>query len=324
MYPLLRSSSSSRETKLELPANVIDRLGQDLVEDLVFSADSQHLAVATRAGLWWYSLASMSPPALWETEQDRVSTLSCSADGRWFASGNLNGILKLWDIQSGVCVRQLGAQNDVVTTVRHTFSSDGRCLAIFSQGKDAVHIANPEEGAQFTTLGDGRPLKNRRPALKPLAFSPDNQLLANVSPVDDMSSDFVSVWNLETKEPIACFTDYPDFVYGLSFSPCGRFLSAGCWGGILRTWDVFTGKLEMAQINYGKYRMYPCYSLEGKLFAAGLYHYGNPKPVDIWDVENNEKLGEIKISRKVNCARFSEWGTQLAVASGSEIKVWRC
>ncbi len=318
----LHPSHSDRELELELPTNAIAQLGQGMVEDLTFSADSQYLAVASRTGLWWYSLTSMCPTALWEKERGMVSTVSCSANGKWFAAGNLDGLLKLWDIQSGVSVGQLDAQNDVVTTIPHTFSLDGRWFAMFSKGRDLVYIVNPEEPRELITLGDGRPLKNRRPAIKPLAFSPDNQLLANVSPTDDMSSDFVSVWNLETKECIAYFTDYPDFVYGLSFSPCGRFLSIGCCGGILRTWNVFTQKLERAQIDYGKYRMYPCYSLEGKLLAAGFFHYDNRKPVDIWDVENQEKLDEIKTNGNVSCGRFSESGEHLAIASGDEVKIW--
>ena len=317
----LRCSDSSRKTELELPADAIAQLGQGMVEDLVFSADRQYLAVAARTGLWWYPLPSMSPIDLWETERGMVSAISCSADGRWFTAGNGDGILKLWDMQSDICVRQLVVQNDVVTPLGHTFSSDGRYLAIFSKREDTVHIVNPVDKTQFTTLGDDRALKGRRPAIKPLTFSPDSQLLASVSPTDDMSGDFVSVWHLETKERIAYFTDYPDYVYGLSFSPCGRFLSIGCYGGILRVWDVFTGKLEMAQINYGKYRMYPCYSLEGKLLAAALYHYHNMESVDIWDVANEKKLDEIEISGRVSCARFSACGTQLAVASGCEIKV---
>lgn len=317
----VRSSGSNCKIELELPADAIAQLGRGMVEDLVFSADSQHLAVAARTGLWWYLLPSMSPTTLWETERGMVSAISCSADGKWFTAGNYDGILKLWDIQSDTCFRQLGVQNDVVTPLGHTFSSDGRYLAIFSSRTDAVHIVNPADTTQFTTLGDQRSLKMRRPGVQPLAFSPDNQLLASVSPTEDMSADFVSVWHLETKERIAYFTDYSDYVYGLSFSPCGRFLSIGCWGGILRVWDVFARKLEMAQIHYGKYRMYPCYSLEGKLLVAALYHYHNMDSVDIWDVANEKKLDEIEISGRVSCARFSACGTQLAVASGGEIKV---
>lgn len=318
---MLKSERFNMKTKLELPADAIDRLGQGVVEDLVFSADLQYLAVAARTGLWWYSLPSMTLTALWERERGMVSTISCSADGKWFTASNYDGILKLWDTQNNTCFRQLGVQNDVVNPLGHTFSSDGRYLAIFSKRKDAVHIVNPAEETQFTTLGDDRILKGRHPAIKPLAFSPDSQLLASVSPTDDMSGNFVSVWHLETKERIAYFTDYPDLVYGLSFSPCGRFLSIGCCGGILRVWDVFTGKLEIAQIDYGKYRMYPCYSLDGKLLVAALYHYHNMDSVDIWDVTNDRKLDEIEIRGRVNCARFSEGGTQLAVASGGEIKV---
>jgi WD40 repeat protein len=144
-----------------------------------------------------------------------------------------------------------------------------------------------------------------------------------VSPYEDLNDgDFVSVWDMETRERIAHLTEYPDRVYGLSFSPCGRFLAVGCWGGTLRVWDLVTGKLEMSRTDYGKYRMYPKYLQDGRLIAAGLYHYHKQEPVEVWDIEPNEKLETIELRANVNCARFSDCGTQLAVASHGEIKVW--
>ena len=320
--PSLGTSRNSNEVLLKLPTGAITRLGRGMVDDLEFSADSKSLAVATRTGFWWYSLASMSPTVLRETERGMVCTISCSSDGRWFAIGTLDGILKVWDMRNEVCVAQLDSQCKVSTGVRHTFSPDGQYLAAFVLGTDMIYLIDPGTGRVRATLGDEKTIINRRPAGKPIAFSVDGKFLAHVSPSKDMSSEFVYVSDVETGACITYLTEHLDYVYGLCFSPCGHFLCIGCWNGRLIVWDIFKGRLALKRIQYGKYRMYPCYSSTGQLIAAGLYQYYTHKPVDMWRVDNDEKLDEIDINGYPTCACFSKGGTQLAIATHDQIKVW--
>ena len=314
-------SSDIDETLLPLPEGAIARFGRGMVEDLEFSPDGHQLVVGARTGVWWYELASMVPQTVSETEKGVVDTISFSPDGQWFTAGNWDGTLKIWDIQREFCIARWEDKFD--TSMCPTFSPDGKHLAVFARGRNTTYIVDPEQEEPCATFGDERPIRFRRPAVKPLAFSPDGQLLADVSPYEDLNDgDFVSVWDMETRERIAHLTEYPDRVYGLSFSPCGRFLAVGCWGGTLRVWDLVTGKLEMSRTDYGKYRMYPKYLQDGKLIAAGLYQNYKQEPVEVWDIKSNEKLETIEFRTIVNCARFSDCGTRLAVASHSEIKVW--
>ena len=321
--PSLGTSEDNNRTLLELPAGAITRFGRGMVADLEFSANSKFLAVASRTGLWWYSLASMSTTALWETERGVVNTVSCSSDGRWFAIGTADGILKLWDVQNEVCVAQLDSQHKVSTGVRHTFSPDGQHLAVFAlPSTNMVYLVDPKTGRVRATLGDEKTIINRRPAGKPIAFSVDGKLLAYVSPSEDMSSEFVCIWDVETGTCITSITEHLDYVYGLSFSSCGHFLCIGCWNGRLIVWDIFKGRLALERSQYERYRMYPYYLPTGELIAAGLYQRYTHKPVDIWSVENDEKLDEIDINGYPICARFSKDGTQLAIAAHDQIKVW--
>ena len=320
--PSLGTSRNSNETLLKLPASAITRLGRGMVDDLEFSADSKSLAVATRTGFWWYSLASMLPTVLGETERGMVCTISCSSDGRWFAIGTLDEILKVWDMQNEVCVAQLDSQHKVSTSVRHTFSPDGQYLAVFVLGTNMIYLVDPETGRVRATLGDEKTIINRRPAGKPIAFSVDGKFLAYVSPSENMSSDFVYVWDVETGACITYLTEHLDYVYGLCFSPCRHFLCIGCWNGGLIVWDIFKGRLALERSQYERYRMYPCYLPTGELIAAGLYQRYTHKPVDMWRVEADEKLDEIDINGYPTCARFSKDGTQLAIATHDQIKVW--
>lgn len=316
------TSRIDKEAALVPPEGAIACLGRGMIEDLAFSIDKCHLVVGSRTGVWWYNLTSLSPIALWEAEKGMINTITFSTDGRWFASGNLARVVKIWDMQRGVCTAQPDREIKFSAIAHPTFSLNGQYLAVFDQRRDAIYIVDPETGKQHAILGNGQKLKSRRPSAKPITFSPDPQILANVSQTDNMSSDFVSVWHIETGERIACFTKYPDYVYALSFSPCGRFLAIGCWNGTLRVWNLNTRELELEQTEYGKYRMYPNYLSDGTLIVAGLYHGYEQEPVDVWNAEDGEKLASIKINGNVSHARFSPCGMQLAVANhGGDIKI---
>ncbi len=303
--------SASHRATLALPEGTIARLGQGTVEDVVFTPDGTALIVGTSIGLWWYELESQSPNALQETEQGGVYTLSISRNNRWIATGSGNNRLKMWDMHRGMHVAWEDCQNKFHARCASTFAPDGQRFAVFARDIDTVYLVHPATGMQSAAFGSSSPIRTRRRAVSPLVFSVDSQLLAVVSPRDiDASSDIVSVWHVESGERIAGFTKYPDFVYGLCFSPCGRYLAVGCFSGILRVWDIYTGKLEMARTDFGRYRILPNYLPDGQLIATGLYQAYNQKPIDVWAVEKSEKLAELDIHGHVKFARFfGGWDT---------------
>lgn len=316
--------SISHRTTLDLPKGSIAQLGQGAAYDLAITPDDASLVVGSGTGLWWYELSSQSPYALWEME--RVSTVSISHDSRWIITGYMDNSIKIWDMHRRVCVPWLLDQDKFSATVRPAFAPDGQKIAVFAKDFDTVYLVDPTTGMQLSSLGNGYPIRFRRgAAVKPVTFSMDSQLVASVSLMDrEASSDFVSVWHAETGELIASLTDYPDFVYGISFSPCGHYLAVGGWSGTLRVWNISTGKLEIARTGYGKYRMYPFYLPDGQLIAAALCESYVPEPISVLDVKNNARITELDIHGRVKLARFSESGKHLAVASESgNIKVWK-
>ena len=115
-----------------LPEGATIRLGRGRVRNMAFSPDGVYLTVATKIGLWWYELATMQPVALWETERGMVSAISFSHDGKWIATGNDDGITKIFDVQKGVSL----AEKERKTSARQlgvshlAFSPDKQWLAI--------------------------------------------------------------------------------------------------------------------------------------------------------------------------------------------------
>ena len=300
-------------TTWALPEGAIARLERGGVGDKEFSPDRRYLAVATKIGLWWYEVATMSPIALWETERGMVYGIAFSPNGKWIAISNWDKVLKVWDIQRGVSIAQIELSN---FRDSFTFSPDNRWLAISSRDMGNVELREPETGKTVSTLiGEAE----KGGVFRRITFSPDTRLLASTSR-DDTNDDaeYITVWNVRSGERVACLTGHTGYIYRLCFSPCGRFLaSGGEEDGTVLTWNVGSWKHIKAYTGYGKSNMTPSYSPEGVLRVAAV-SYGDDT-VTVWDLENNEKLYTVDSEASVG---FSS-GSQLAYQYEPEfLEVW--
>lgn len=277
-------ASGDDVTTWALPEGAIARLERGGVGGKKFSPDERYLAVATKIGLWWYEVATMSPIALWETERGMISNIAFSPNGKWIAISNWDKVLRVCDIQSGVSIAQIKLSNFGDSFV---FSPDNRWLAISNRDTGNVEFREPETGKIVSTLMREA---EKGGAFMPIAFSPNIQLLASTSR-DDTNNDAESiiVWNIESGERVACLTGHTGYIYRLCFSPCGRLLaSGGEEDGTVLTWDVGSWQEIKAHTGYGKSDMIPSYSPEGVLRVAAVSE--SDDTVTVWDLENNEKL----------------------------------
>ena len=300
-------------TTWALPEGAIARLERGGVGGKAFSPDGHYLAVATKIGLWWYEVETMSPVALWETERGMVSDIAFSPNGKWIAISNWDKVLKVSDVQRGVSITEieLGDFRD-----SFVFSPDNRWLAISNRDTGNVEFREPETGKIVSTLmGEAE----KGGMFMPIAFSPDTQRLASTSR-DDTNDDTESiiVWDVESSERVACLTGHTGYIYRLCFSPCGRFLaSGGEEDGTVFVWGVGSWQQIKAHTGYSKSDMIPSYSRDGTLRVAAVSY--DDDTVTVWDLKNNEKLYTADSEAPV---AFSN-GSQLAYQYEPEfLEVW--
>ena len=294
---------------------------------MALSPDGASLAVANSIGLWWYELATMSPIVLWETERGVVSTIAISHDGRLAATGNGDGVIKVWDIQRSVCISQMVRQSEQLPSpyrsagIKHlTFSSDNQHLAATGIRDDIVYTWYPGTGTLLTNFHDPQRESRIRVLTRPAAFSPDSRLLACTAPAgtrDD--SDVVLVWDVVSGECIACLAEQPGFVHSLCFSPCGQSLAVGGYKGTVQVWNVNTWEQQGVSQNYdGASRMSVCYSQEGILHATTV----SRDIAVVWDVERHEKrYSYFEKEGHLQGALFSS-SSHFIVAGAKEWIVW--
>ena len=300
-----------------LPEGAIARLGRGNVGSMAFSPDGQHFAVGSWIGLWLYELPTLTPIALWDTERGMTGSVSFSPDGSQIVTATSGGNVKIWDIERGICTIEM----DDHGKQEISFSRDGQHLAGANcrMEKGKIYVWCPHTGAKVRETEVHSPYD-----AYPLCFSPDLSLLAGKNnpqkrPGRNIADgDSITIWHVETGEQIADLPGHPEPVRKFCFSPCGRFLAAGNWHGAVHVWNVESGQLERPHTEYRESQMYPHFLPEGELITAAV----SERKVEIWQVETDEKLDEFEHRGNSKTVHFSDCGTQLAVPSRSEIKIW--
>ncbi len=304
-------------TTWALPEGAIARFGRSDVNDIAFSPNREYLAVATDIGIWLYTLPTLSPVALWDTENGHTEVVTFSPDSSTIAVySNNEETLKIWDIQTGVCIAQM-EDSYQPGSCRPIFSQDGKYLFgrslkwCVQTGElyDEIELWHPHS----TNVADS------------FTYSLDGSLV--IAERFDFNNDHteIVVWDVESGEQITCLSEKcerHDLVWlNPCFSPCGCYLAIGDSHGKIRVWELKSGTLEKTYTDFGDAKMYPCYTPIGNLLAAGIFE----QKVELWNMERHDKFDEFEINGEYvsrHRVRFSGDGTRLAVSIPNEFSLW--
>ena len=319
-------------TTWALPEGAIVQLGkgfqsyQNDDSDIALSPDGAYFVVGTRVGLWWYNVSSMSLIALWETERGMISAVDFSPNGKWIATANWDGVIKMLDVQSGECIAQMKRSEERNIYEHIAFSPDSKWIATANEvgiievldvqkdvciaqmkrelrdgqsnhisrlgfSPDGQYIAATVEGQTY--IWDPRtdvPIA-KFTGIK-FAFSPDSRLLACENPytIPNMTppraASNISVWDIATSERLARFTEHGNILRTITFSPCGQFLASSDRNSTLHVWDLTEGLLKESYTDYEMSRVEPFYLSEGMLLATVF----TQSTIEVWNVQQRQKL----------------------------------
>lgn len=177
-----------------------------------------------------------------------------SADGSSIACGYTDGVIRIWNSETGELVNSLEGHDIKVNNV--AWSPDGRTLA--SSADDClIKLWGASSTDNLATLA------GHRLGVNTIAWHPRGDLLASAS-LDNT----VRVWDTTTRKQLRILEGHNDIVITVIWSPDGSLLLSSSADETIRIWDATTGApLRVLEGHRGPVSCI-AFSYDGQLLAS--------------------------------------------------------
>ncbi len=227
--PVVIPTSTSTPTSAPSATPLPSATPPNVIFNLVWSNDGNRIAASTPNGIVLFDRATLARIRTID-EGEYTESAAFSPDGTRVACTCDEGLIKIWDVQTGQLLKSLKDDESFFTSVAINPNST-QLVGGTRNGRLKVWDASGER-LLFTVDGLGI-------EVSPLAFSPDGRRLLAASSLTGN----VRLWEAATGKLIYAFPDY-SMGFGIEFSPDGTRIAQSHQPGIvLEVWDVNSAKL---------------------------------------------------------------------------------
>ncbi|MDQ2097059.1 MAG: NACHT domain-containing protein [Tychonema bourrellyi B0820] len=234
-----------------------------------------------------------------------VRSVTFSPDGKLLATGDSDGVVRLWEASSGREILTCKGHTNVVESV--AFSPDGEILASGSYDQ-IIKLWDVKTGECLKVL------QGHTESVMSVTFNPDGNILASGS-----FDRTIRLWDIHTGECCKILQDHTKVVLSVAFHPAGEMLASGSGDKTVRLWNVGTG--ECLKILYGHKNVFSvAFNSAGEILASG----SDDETVRLWNIGSGECLQILEGHfEKVRSITFSPNGEILASGSHDRTtKLW--
>lgn len=239
-------------------------------------------------------------------ESDKwVYAVASSADFTRALSGGTDSKVRIWDVESGRCLRiLLGHTKSVsVVAVSADFSQ-----AVSGSFDKTIRVWDLRSGQCL------RVLEGHCDAINAMAISADFSL--GVSGSFDKT---IRVWDLRRGQCLRVMEGHTDVVSALAASPDFSLVLSGSWDNTLRLWDVRSGRCV---------RLLECH--EDSVFAVALSAdfslalFSVNKNLWVWDIRRWHRLGVLSghSMNVVAVAASADFSLALSGSMDATVRLW--
>jgi WD40 repeat protein len=239
----------------------------------LLSPDESRIATTDRKQVRLWNAQTGAKLLDFKNTDDSVSEMCFSPDGRKLAVGEIREgtrprTIRIWDASSGRQLKSLTVSNNVSSLA---FSPDGRWLVSGSPvqrpGDESLRCwdMTDDREAWHASIDDWMPSH--------LSFSRDGRLLAGDAAL------FARVCDVATRRHWRTFRVPTGMITCSALSPDGRTLVTGERSGVVRFWEVASGKERYRWNSDGAVHSV-AYSPDARFLAVASAH----APLYIWDI----------------------------------------
>jgi WD40 repeat protein len=236
-----------------------------------------------------------------------IFSVAFSPDGTLLATGDAEGGLRLWQVDTGQLLFSYEGHLGWVWSI--AFNVDGQMLASCSSDK-TIRLWDVNTGKCLKIL------EEHTSSIWSIAFSPDGQMLASGS-----DEPIVRLWNVSTGECCNGLTGHTERVRSVAFSPDGRSLASGSDDGTVRLWDISAGQCYHVCYGHTNHIFSVTYSSDGVTLASG----GADRSIRLWSVTTGECLKILQVhGDTVRSIAFSaDAKTLVSTSDDHTIRIWQ-
>ena len=237
-----------------------------------------------------------------------TSTVSIfSADGQFIASGDDEGIIRIWNTSSGQIKNILEGHTRSISAL--AFSADAR--RIVSGSKDCTLRVWDTKTSECLKVFDAHTT-----TLYYLHLSSDGKDI-----ISGINNDTIRVWHIETGLCTKFIEGHAKSVNSIIVSPDGRQIVSGSRDKTLRVWDIKSGKCIKILEGHAKSGNPIIVSPDGRhIFSGGLN-----QTIRVWDIESGQCIRMLEGHTSSVESLFMDPGGQCIISndSGNTIKIWK-
>jgi WD40 repeat protein len=249
-----------------------------------------------------------------------VYSLAISPDGRSILTGDANGKLTLWDVETGE-ERKFEGHTDVVWSV--AFSPDGT-KALSGSADHSLILWNVETGQELQRFGGADSNEGHQDWVFGVAFSPDGTKALSGS-----ADHSLILWDVETGQELRRFggdgstEGHTDRVYSVAFSPDGNYALSGSEDKTVILWDLNEGKVIHTLEGHKDWVRTVAFNPKDENLAIS----GSTNELILWDLQSGKNLERFNdelladIGGTVYSLAFSPDG-RTALSGSQDIILW--
>jgi WD40 repeat protein len=232
-----------------------------------------------------------------------VASSALSPDGKKIATGGMDGIIRIWDTESGDFIRALVGHGSYVYGL--SWSPDGKTLASAGSFDGTAKLWDGATGLLLRTLTGHKGYTHH------VAWSRDGKFLA----VAGGGSGFVTPWDVTKLEPLKTF-ETGNGITGVTWGIDNKVLAVSGVSIGVQVLEVKEGKsIHTLQVP-GQNGSSVAWSPDGKTLVGG----GGTKTV-VWDADTGKEKHVLDMPGAA--VAFNSQGDSLAVSSGAAVKIWQ-